>query len=66
MLYEMEQEVLTLTGKSLSMARSGRKRPVDEYLKLQGRFRKMSAGQIEDFQRQVDERWEQLLKRAGF
>lgn len=65
-LYEMEQEVLTLTGKSLSMARSGRKRPVDEYLKLQGRFRKMSAGQIEDFQRQVDERWEQLLKRAGF
>ena len=64
-LYEVEDGILRLTGKSLSMARSGRKSPVEEYLKLQTRFRKMSQEQIADFQRQTDERWEELLKRAG-
>ncbi|GKT07845.1 thiamine pyrophosphate-dependent enzyme [Desulforhabdus sp. TSK] len=64
-LYEVEHGEFRLTGKSLSMARSGRKRPVDEYLKLQSRFKKMSPEQMEDFQRQTDQRWEELLKRAG-
>ena len=64
MLYEVEDGVLRLTGKTLNMARSGRKRSVEEYLQLQGRFRKMTAEQIADFQRQVDDRWDQLLKRA--
>jgi pyruvate ferredoxin oxidoreductase beta subunit len=64
-LYEVENGVLQLTGKSLSIARSGRKRPVEEYLKLQGRFKKMTQDQVEAFQRQVDERWEQLLARAA-
>lgn len=63
-LYEVEKGTFRLTGKSLSMARSGRKRPVEEYLQLQGRFKKMSAQQIADFQRQVDERWDELMKRA--
>jgi hypothetical protein len=31
---------------------------------LQGRFKKMTAEQIADFQHQVDDRWDQLLKRA--
>lgn len=64
-LYEVEHGEFRLTGKSLSMARSGRKRPVDEYLKLQSRFKKMKPEQMEDFQRQTDQRWEELLKRAG-
>jgi pyruvate ferredoxin oxidoreductase beta subunit len=64
MLYEVENGVLRLTGKTLSVARSGRKRPVEEYLRLQGRFSKMTAEQITGFQREVDDRWDQLLKRA--
>ncbi len=64
-LYEVEHGEFRLTGKSLSMARSGRKRPVDEYLKLQSRFKKMTPEQMEDFQRQTDQRWEELLRRAG-
>ncbi|GLI34575.1 thiamine pyrophosphate-dependent enzyme [Desulforhabdus amnigena] len=64
-LYEVENGEFRLTGKSLSMARSGRKRPAEEYLKLQSRFKKMTPEQMADFQRQTDERWEQLLKRAG-
>jgi len=65
-LFEIEGGVLRLTGKSLSMARSGRKHPVEDYLRLQSRFKKMSAEQVVAFQRRTDERWESLLKRAGF
>jgi len=65
-LFEVEDGVFRLTGKSLNMAKSGRKRPVEEYLKLQGRFKMMSAEQSADFQRQTDRLWEQYLKRAGF
>ena len=64
LLYEVEKGVFRLTGKTLSVARSGRKRPVEDYIKLQGRFRKMTAEQIVEFQSEVDDRWEQLLKRA--
>ncbi len=64
-LYEVEGGVFRLTGKSLSMAKSGRKRPVDEYLKLQGRFQKMSPEQLSEFQRQTDEHWEKFLGRAS-
>ncbi len=64
-LYEVEHGELRLTGKTLTMARSGRKRPVEEYLQSQNRFRKMTPEQIAEFQRQVDESWERLLHRAG-
>lgn len=65
-LYEIEDGRLKLTGRSLSIAKSGRKKPVDEYLSIQGRFKKMSPEQAEAFQRQVDVKWESLLKRAGY
>ena len=64
-LYEVENGALRLTGKTLSLARSGRKRPVEEYLKQQGRFKKILPEQLESFQQQIDARWEQLLGRAG-
>jgi pyruvate ferredoxin oxidoreductase beta subunit len=64
-LYEVENGAFRLTGKSLSMARGGRKRPVEEYLKLQERFNRMIPEQVAGFQHQVDERWERLLQRAG-
>ena len=64
-LFEVEDGVFRLTGKSLSIARSGRKRPVDEYLTLQSRFKSMTPEQRDDFQRQTDQNWEYYLKRAG-
>jgi pyruvate ferredoxin oxidoreductase beta subunit len=64
-LYEVEEGNFRLTGKSLNMARSGRKRSVEEYLKSQSRFKKMGEEEIAYFQKQVDDRWEQLMKRAG-
>ncbi|MCE5336842.1 MAG: thiamine pyrophosphate-dependent enzyme [Desulfobacteraceae bacterium] len=65
-LYEIENGVLKLTGKSLSMAKSGRKKPVDEYVASQGRFKKISPEQVSEFQRSVDAKWASILSRAGF
>jgi pyruvate/2-oxoacid:ferredoxin oxidoreductase beta subunit len=63
-LYEVEDGQLRLTGKTLSMAKSGRKRPVEDYLKMQSRFKRMSPEHIQNFQNQIDDRWEELLRRA--
>ncbi len=65
-LYEIENGRLNLTGKSLQIVKSGRKKPVDEYIALQGRFKKMTREQVAEFQRRVDDKWQTLLKRAGF
>ncbi len=63
-LYEIENGRLKLTGKSLTIAKSGKKKPVDEYIAMQGRFRKITPEQVADFQKSVDDRWEAVLKRA--
>jgi pyruvate/2-oxoacid:ferredoxin oxidoreductase beta subunit len=65
-LYEIEDGQFRLTGKSLSIAKSGRKKPVDDYIRMQGRFKKMPPEVLARFQNAVDEKWEALLKRAGF
>jgi pyruvate ferredoxin oxidoreductase beta subunit len=65
-LYEIEDGQLRLTGKSLAIAKSGKRKPVDDYIRLQGRFKKITSEQIADFQRGVDLKWETTLKRAGF
>ena len=39
--------------------------PVEEFLKLQGRFRHLSANEIARIQAQVDRTWAALCRRAG-
>ncbi len=41
-----------------------KKESVDRYLKHQGRFKKMSAGEHQRFQKQVDDDWQRLLNRS--
>ena len=45
------------------------KKPVEDFLKAQGRFRhlfkKGNEWMIEEIQKEVDQRWEELLKLAG-
>jgi pyruvate ferredoxin oxidoreductase beta subunit len=65
-LYEIEDGRLSFSGKSLSIAKSGKKKPVDEYIAFQGRFKKITPEQVAEFQRRVDEKWSALLARAGF
>ncbi|RJS68382.1 hypothetical protein CW693_04550 [Candidatus Bathyarchaeota archaeon] len=49
--------------------RPERKKPVREYLKVQGRFRHLFTPKfekvIDEIQRITDERWQRLLKKCG-
>jgi pyruvate/2-oxoacid:ferredoxin oxidoreductase beta subunit len=38
--------------------------PVGEYLKLQGRFRHLTAENIQAIQERVDREWEKLVRKA--
>jgi pyruvate/2-oxoacid:ferredoxin oxidoreductase beta subunit len=57
-LYEVEEGLryhINLNPKNL---------PVDEYLRLQGRFTHLSDEDIQKIQETVDREWERLLKKA--
>ena len=45
------------------------KKPVEEFLKVQGRFRHLSKPEnkhvIDEIQEEVDKKWDELLRRAG-
>ncbi len=62
-LYEIEYGKLTVNYKPKN------KLPVEEFLKVQGRFRHMfkkgNEWMIEKFQKDVDDKWEMLLKMEG-
>jgi pyruvate ferredoxin oxidoreductase beta subunit len=62
-LFEIEDGVFRLTGRSRAMAKSGMKRPVEEYVKSQERFRQITADQVAHLQAWVDRRWEKFLQR---
>jgi pyruvate ferredoxin oxidoreductase beta subunit len=58
-LYEVEN------GKTRVTYKPREKKPITEFLKVQGRFRHLfkpeNEGVLEDIQKEVDKRWEQLL-----
>ena len=56
-LYEVEDGVFRLTGRSASLAKSGARKPVAEYVATQGRFRGMTAETIAEVQAWADARW---------
>ena len=63
-LYEVEAGVFRLTGRSASLAKTGKPRlPVSEYLATQTRFRGMAPEAIEAVQAWVDSRWERYIAR---
>ena len=62
-LYEIDGGAFSLTGKSRALARSGKRRPVSEYIEGQGRFRGISAETVASVQAWVDERWEGFVAR---
>ena len=56
-LYEVEGGAFRLTGRSASLAKSGKRRPVADYLSTQTRFRTVTPQAAEEIQVWVDERW---------
>ena len=63
-LFEIEDGKFRFTGRSKTLAEKGNKLPVINYVERQGRFRKMSIEQLRQFQRWVDTRWNEYLKKA--
>lgn len=59
-LYEIDGGVFRLTGRSASLAKTGKLTPVFEYLATQSRFKGLAPEVAEDIQAWVNERW------AGF
>jgi len=57
-LYEVE-------GGRYIVKKPARKRPVEEYLRLQGRFRHLTKAEFSRIQHDVDLAWERLLKRES-
>ena len=63
-LFEIENGELRLTGRSKALAKSGKRAPVSDYVKQQGRFNKISPENLESLQNRVDKRWNDYIKRA--
>jgi pyruvate ferredoxin oxidoreductase beta subunit len=62
-LYEVEDGVFRLTGSSASLAKSGKRKPVTEYLATQSRFRGVTPQTAEEIQAWVDQRWNGYVAR---
>ena len=58
-LFEIENGKFKLNPPSSGLIDKSKRKPVQEYLKLQGRFRKLSEADVEKIQKMVDEDWEQ-------
>ena len=56
-LYEVEY------GRYKISRKPAKKKPVIDYLKLQGRFRHLPSEELEQIQRDIDKQWEMLLKK---
>ncbi len=63
-LFEIENGKFRFTGRSKTQAERGNRLPVVNYLEKQGRFRKMDAEQLRQFQANVDAKWEEYLRKV--
>jgi pyruvate ferredoxin oxidoreductase beta subunit/2-oxoisovalerate ferredoxin oxidoreductase beta subunit len=52
-------------GEKWLISQMAEKEPIDDYLKIQGRFKGMTSDGISAFQKQVDKDWERLLKKPS-
>ncbi len=56
-LYEIENGVLKLTGPSKNLIEEGARKPVQEYLKVQGRFQHITDEMVKVISCEIEERW---------
>jgi pyruvate/2-oxoacid:ferredoxin oxidoreductase beta subunit len=59
-LYEVENGKYKITRKP------GKKKPVMDYIRLQGRFRHLPESEVEQIQKDIDREWDLLLKKEKF
>jgi len=62
-LYEIQDGVFRLTGRSKRLAQTGQLTPVRDYIVPQGRFKGIAEETIEEVQRWVNARWAAYVRR---
>ena len=61
-LYEIESGVFRLTGVSRALLNKSKRKPVIEYIKIQGRFSHLSEKDVRVLEEYVDRLWEDIKK----
>lgn len=61
-LYEYKDGKLTLSGPSRPYIDPSKRKPIEEYLKIQGRFRNVTPEFVEKLRRDVEENWKWIKK----
>jgi pyruvate ferredoxin oxidoreductase beta subunit len=64
-LFEIEYGKFKLTPPSDKLVDKAKRKPIKEYLTLQGRFRELTKDDIEKIQKWIDEDWERYHKLAS-
>lgn len=59
-LYEIENGILHLTGSSKNLLEKSARKPVQEYIKLQGRFQHLDNGVINKLYEDIEEKWNEI------
>ncbi|MHA1129212.1 MAG: 3-methyl-2-oxobutanoate dehydrogenase subunit beta [Candidatus Helarchaeota archaeon] len=65
-LYEIENGKMTLSGPSKNLMDKEKRKPIEEYIKLQGRFRNISQEEIKKLQEWIDYQWENMRHRLQY
>ena len=64
-LYEVINGELKFTGYSKHILEGKERKPIEEWLKMQGRFRHLKPEEIEKIKQQLDEKWQHYKKIYG-
>ncbi|MFX1294613.1 MAG: thiamine pyrophosphate-dependent enzyme [Promethearchaeota archaeon] len=59
-LYEIENGKMSLTGYSKKLLNKEKRLPIEEYIKLQGRYKNITPKEIKTLQNWVDQQWKTL------
>jgi len=61
-LYEAINGKVEFTGQSKRILEGKERKPIEDWLKMQGRFRHLKQEDIEKIKRELDEKWEYYRK----
>ena len=61
-LFEIENGNFALSGPSAALIEKAKRKPIEEYLRLQGRFRSLTKEDIVTIQEWIDKMWEKYKK----
>ncbi|HUX99325.1 MAG TPA: thiamine pyrophosphate-dependent enzyme [Candidatus Deferrimicrobium sp.] len=59
-LYEIENGVMNLSGFSKNLVKKENRKPIEEYIKLQGRYRNIKPEEVKTLQAWVNQQWADL------